>query len=508
MLRSIPCAALLSLAAAAPLPAQSPSALDTARVEVLQGRAVVIGGGSDVETVRRDEVFRADGRTQLELSAGSRAHVGWTGTMGLEVFGPASLEWSASGARIQIRFDELAWADVETRRGLHRIDLPADWRAQVGRSALHLRGIAGGPTEVRVDAGAPVVLDWFGGGSAEARPPVSVYPGSSVRLDRPRFRREEPRTPAQDITWEVPTRPEDGDPWPWRRSGGGDTPAEVAEREDLARQTQRLDELPGAPGSSIQSIRTFEGDGTSRTRPLTTDRSAARRRADGVRAQAPLTSPEPPIVEVLERPAPPRSERRSSGTPFGSRGRATTTTPSRRATGRPAPSAGTRAAAPVAPTPGVRGVPTERTTATPRTGTPFAGGDAPAAAPITEPAAPEPTFSEPAVQEPAAPAVPVATDFVRAQWRGLPRARITGAGAVAAERGAGVEVRALGQGRVKVFVSGRSPAPRWCFTPGRDHLMHPGAVAVFEADGTVRMSHGDIEAHDAAPGRPSFSDLP
>jgi len=499
MLRSIPCAALLSLAAAAPLPAQSPSALDTARVEVLQGRAVVIGGGSDVETVRRDEVFRADGRTQLELSAGSRAHVGWTGTMGLEVFGPASLEWSASGAEIHVRFDELAWADVESRRGLHRIDLPADWRAQVGRCALHLRGIAGGPTEVRVDAGAPVVLDWVGGGSAEARPPVSIYPGSSVRLDRPRFRREEPRTPPQDITWDTPEGAGDGDPWPWRRSGGGDTPAEIAEREDLARQTQRLDELPGAPGSSIQRIRTFEGDGSSRTRALAADPSAARRRSEGVRAQAPLTSPEPPIVQVLERPAPSRDGRRASSAPFNSRGRTQTSPRTGRVSGRPAPDARPRASAPaaqapVAPGPGARGVAVERVPTPSTTGSP---------APRAERAP-----AGDAAPEPAAPSVPVTTDFVRAQWRGLSRSRITGAGAVAAERGSGVEVRALGQGRVKVFVSGRSPAPRWCFTPDGDHLMHPGAVAVFEADGSIRMSYGTVEAHDAAPGRPRFSDLP
>ena len=97
--------------------------------------------------------------------------------------------------------------------------------------------------------------------------------------------------------------------------------------------------------------------------------------------------------------------------------------------------------------------------------------------------------------------------FDTLQWRGFDLSDLNGTGEIAAERGSGVEVRVLGQGRTKVFVGSGAPSPRWCFTPTMDLLMHPGSVAVFEADGTLRMSFGKTDEHEPIAGRPSYAAL-
>ncbi|MEL6715434.1 MAG: hypothetical protein AAFP86_16765, partial [Planctomycetota bacterium] len=312
MLHNIRFAVPALLLAAAPLYAQS--ALERARVEVLEGRAVLIGGGADVQTVRRTETVRADGATQIELGAGSRVHVGFDGTLGLDVHGPASFQWSAEGARVQVRFSELGWADVEARRGEHVIDLPAEWRATIGRSSIHLRGIAGGPTELRLDAGQPAVVDWRGGGRTVVRPPVTVYPGSSVRLDQPRHSRTEPRRDERSLAWS--TAGDGSETWPWRASGGGETVEELKERNDFDARTQSFDELPGSAVGTIDRVRTPQPDGSYATRELPRFDPSTPTYADGrptargaeTRPQAPAAPATTPEVESTEQAQPTVSE--------------------------------------------------------------------------------------------------------------------------------------------------------------------------------------------------------
>ncbi len=138
-------------------------------------------------------------------------------------------------------------------------------------------------------------------------------------------------------------------------------------------------------------------------------------------------------------------------------------------------------------------------------------GPQPAGPQPAGPAAPSPVAEPNAAEPPAssAPAEPAPADpYVLAAWRGLPRAALQGVGPVAVQRRAGVEVRALSAGRVRVLVDGSVAGPVWCFTPDADLRLAPGATVVFEASGAERMHLGVVERFDAAPGRPRWDALP
>lgn len=417
-------------------PAVLASALDTARVEIFQGRGVIAGGGMETPTtLRRDESMRAQGAAHLELPPGSRAKISWTGTADLEVFGPASIEWAARGAQIGLMFHELSWVDMTVLRGEHAVELPAQWHGRVGRSSFRLRGIGGGPTELFLHAGSPIELDWRGS-KTDLRPPMSVFPGSSVRLDRPRFTRTEETAARANQPWSVDA---EGAAWPWRTRS--DTDAQARERMLLSRETQTFDEVPGSPTGTIEQVRSYRNDGASRIQPI---------RSGNTSAQISIEQATPPRVTIA-----PRSPGRAIVQPEGS-------------VSAPAP-------APVQPAPSVRS---------------------------QAPAASQSIQGDQSTVE----TTPL-NAFDSAQWRGLKRSSLNGSGVVGIERGTGVEVRVLGEGRTKVFISGSSPAPRWCFTPFADYLMQPGAVAVLESNGRLRMSFGTIEEHAPSKGRPNFDQL-
>lgn len=153
-----------------------------ARILVVEGRALVRDEDSSHTLLRNQEHSTANA-LQLEVGAGSRVEIQWNGLASMQVWGPTSMEWKTDTAgALAWDFAELAWVDLEVRRGEHRLDLPGAWRTSVGGGALHLRGLPSGPTELRHHAGRPLSLEWRG--SAEhVRPPVAVYPGSSLRLE-------------------------------------------------------------------------------------------------------------------------------------------------------------------------------------------------------------------------------------------------------------------------------------------------------------------------------------
>lgn len=423
-------------------PAAAASALDTARVEIFQGRGVIAGGGVETPTtLRRDESMRAQGAAHLELPAGARAKISWTGTADVEVFGPASLEWAARGAQIGLMFHELSWVDMTVLRGEHAFELPAQWHGRVGRSSFRLRGIGGGPTELFLHAGSPIVLEWRGS-KTDLRPPLSVFPGSSVRLDRPRFTRTEDISARANQPWNVGAEDHTGSVWPWRTRS--DTDEQVRERMLLSRETQTFDEVPGAPTGTIDRVRSYGNDGASRVQSI---------RSGDTSAQVSIEQKIAPRVTV----APRRPDR---------------------AVFQPEVSVPATSLSPLS--------------------APFPAQPAP----VARPEASQPVQEVP----PQGQSVP-ANAFDRAQWRGLQRSALNGSGVVGTERGTGVEVRVLGEGRTKVFISGSSPAPRWCFTPFADYLLQPGAVAVLESNGRLRMSFGTIEEHAPSKGRPNFDQL-
>lgn len=455
---TLPAAALLLAAplnAQAPLSTQAPvsmvnptvdMAID-ARIDMLHGRAVLVGGGAQTQTLRRSETKLAAGPSHFEVSAGAQARISWLGTMSVDVYGPAIMEWRTEGDAIRVVFEQLTWADFETRSGQHTVDLPSNWRATCARSSFSLRGIAGGPSELRLNAGTPVRVDWQGP-SNQMRPPVTVYPGSSVRLDTPRHAPMEPSIAdgsRAGSPWA--SQPASGETsWPYRDRA--DTDVQVAERGTLSRETNRLNEMPGIPNGEVTRIRTYEQDGTSNVRPIVGNGAVTSSQV----SVAPSTKPN---VEVTERPS-------------LSDGRATL--PRREESAPPA-----------------------------RRVSPMSVAKAPQVAPSANQAS----------SAPEATSVPqAAAGFVLADWRNVAQASLNGAGVVAAEKAPGVEVRILGAGRTKVFVSSGSTKARWCFTPWSDYLMHPGAVAVFEADGSLRMSFGTTEKYRVPESRPSFSDLP
>lgn len=453
-----------NLGASGPGEIRFPSALESARVEVVAGRAIVVGGGLDGLTMRRGESKSARGRTHLEVPLGGQVRIWWAETMSIDVHGPSSLQWGAEEGRVTSLFHQLSWADVEVRRGEHEISLPASWRATLGRGAFRLRGIAGGPSELFQHAGQPALLEWLGN-PTQPIPPVFVQPGSSVRLDQPRHVPRQPALPDGErpgAAWDLGSEAESlTSVWPWRSRT--DTDADVTRRQRIGRTTRLLDEPLGVPGGRFERVVTPVGSGGFAAGPV------ASRGAVGTFAQVPVTPAEAPEVSIEG-----SGTRKAGGTPAD----ATTA----REAGEPS-----------------RAEALERLA--PGGGASFAPDKVGAMAFATEQVGTRETRR--AGSEPRK-AVP----FDAAQWRGLERAQLNGTGVLAAERGRGVEFRVLGGGRTKVFVSSGSPAPRWCFTPRADYLMQPGAVAVFEADGRLRMSFGTLEEHPPRLGRPTFDRLP
>lgn len=441
------------------LPSQAPSArvavaqkAVSARVEIVQGRSVLVTQSADPMKMRRGESMSATGNAQLDVAAGCQARVSIDGEMTLDVFGPSSVEWRSGAAGADIVFHELGWADVDVRSGQHKLRLPADWHADFGRTSFHLRSLAGGPTELRHNAGSAISLEWLGDVS-RVRPPVTVYAGSSVRLDRPRFEPTQGASASQDASkaWTSDAQGE----WPWRERT--DTAAQVREREVLGRETQVLDEIPGAPKGEISRLRAYESDGSSSVRPL------RRRHQEGqTYAQVPIMPLVAPRVEIVTRP--------------------------------------------------MDSVDTERVVLPRRPSTDPVSVPETVSTPVTSAVA-SVKVDVKEVEVSVVPTAPVVASspkvvFDSSQWRGLAFSSLNGVNEIAAERGSGVELRVLGAGRTKVFVSASSPSARWCFTPTTDYLLSPGSVAVFEENGDLRMSFGEMVEKAPSAGRPSFSALP
>lgn len=407
-------AALLVLAPLAQLPCFAQESVPPhpglARVEVVKGRAVVHAPSRAEQTLRRAEHALVEGAGHVEVGAGSEVMLSWPGRASVHLWGPAALQWSpragAAGAPrsdlptfpedgLEWRIFDLAWADVEVRRGEHLVHLPGGWRMDCAVGAWHLRGLPGGPLELRHHAGTPMVLTWHGDAS-QARPPVTVYSGSSLRIEEP------PAGPTDDAR---NARAWDGrGEWPWR--GGAEVGGDAGEGEPLPERAGAFPER--VERGEVGSIGGLPDRVGVRVEVL----PRAPRDADPSRRSA--TPEEPPPL--------------------------------------PAPTSGDAREAPDATDPG-----------------------------------PAP--------------------FRLEQWRGLALADLNAAGAVAVQRTPGTEVRLFASGRTKVFVDPAADEPVWCFARGVDLLMQPGAVVVFETDGTPRLRFGEIEEHAPLEGRPSFDRL-
>jgi hypothetical protein len=459
------------------------------RIEVLEGRAQLVTA-ERVEQLAPNAAPRASSAAgHLTVRAASRLRLTWPGRASVLVQGPAALEWhadvgvpgpdgapgrAAAADTLVLAVVELGQLDVEVRRGVLQLSLPESWRASLCGVAVQLAALPSGAVELVHHAGAPVELEWTGERSA-SRPPIRVPAGSSVRLARPRHSPQESPLEAQRAPW-----PADADEWPWRAPS--DTPELRAARVAQPRRTERPEGWrSGAEGAVgvqwVSHVESSDVDGRARLLPVAagsdTNTTPGRGKwEDGARTRA-------------ER----RAQERAAGV-TSAQAPAAQAPP--RVTVRPTPSAHAPPAAPEAAVIGVVALP-------PVHGEPVAPG-----APFALPEGIAP--SEPvALLDRNAPIEPIR--FEPADWRGTPRTGLEGVGPIAVQRAPGVEVRALSARRVRVLVDGSVRGPVWCFAPGRDLRLGPGATVVFEADGSERMRLGAVESYEASPRRPRWDEL-
>jgi len=213
------------------------------RVEVKTGRAQIIQAENSTQKVRQGESASLRGATHIEVPAGSEVRVAYPGQASLHIWGPASLDWQVlentqdlRTPQIQWNFFQVTWCDLEIRRGSHRVNLPGDWTAQVDGGSMRLRGLATGPLEMRLNAGRPVRVAWNGERN-QARPPITIFPGSNIRLEQPTQVPIDKSSQAK--TWEQPA-------WPYRRQSDTQT-----EREDRAGRSERLSKAPAWPAPEV-----------------------------------------------------------------------------------------------------------------------------------------------------------------------------------------------------------------------------------------------------------------
>jgi hypothetical protein len=218
-----------------------------ARLEVRTGRVQVVQGNSAASTLRRGEDLSVRGATHLEVTSGSEVRISYPGVASMHIWGPASLDWQSvptqntsnlenletlSSGGIAWNIFNASWCDLEVRRGRHMLNMPGDWSAVVQGGSVRLRGLTTGPLEVRVNAGDPLQLFWCGDQS-QARPPLTVYPGSNLRLERPSGAKVDQS--GNSVAWQQPA-------WPYRRSS--ESLAQNTDRQGRVEETRRTQSWP------------------------------------------------------------------------------------------------------------------------------------------------------------------------------------------------------------------------------------------------------------------------
>lgn len=162
----------------------SPSAQDAgARVEVLEGRALLAGAGAVAHLEAGGPQRSVDGPAHLELPAGSRARVTWSGRASLVLEGRNVLAWQPGGDGAPPGWDliEVGTAHLELRRGPLDLNLTGAWRARLFSGACSLRGLAGDGVELDHQAGLPFDL-WPPERDGAPSAPFTVLAGARVRL--------------------------------------------------------------------------------------------------------------------------------------------------------------------------------------------------------------------------------------------------------------------------------------------------------------------------------------
>jgi hypothetical protein len=155
----------------------------TARVEVLEGRALLAGAGVVARLEAGGPERAIDGPAHLELPAGSRARVTWSGSASLVLEGRNVLAWHPGGDGAAPAWDlaEVGLAHLELRRGPLDLTLAGGWGARLYSGACALRGLPGDGVELDHQAGLPFDL-WPPQRDAQPSAPFTVLAGARVRL--------------------------------------------------------------------------------------------------------------------------------------------------------------------------------------------------------------------------------------------------------------------------------------------------------------------------------------
>jgi hypothetical protein len=227
--------------ASAQTPAVAPLPDRPARVQVLRGRATLVGTQGPKQLLRITDSVLAKGISHIEVAAASKVRITWSGVASVVLSGPTSLQWGplaeVAGERERSTYDVrgIAWklfdlssADFEIRRATHLLQIAGHWRAHVTTSAFHMRGLPSGPNVLRHNAGKPLQLEWRGDAN-RVRPPFVVYAGSEVRL-------KIPQGSPPDVSQKADPWGECA--WPWREPA--DTAEQVRERMLLEASHERL----------------------------------------------------------------------------------------------------------------------------------------------------------------------------------------------------------------------------------------------------------------------------
>jgi len=155
----------------------------TARVEVLEGRALLAGAGVVARLEAGGPERAIDGPAHLELPAGSRARVTWSGRASLVLEGRNVLAWHPGGGGDVPAWDlaEVGLAHLELRSGPLDLALAGGWGARLFSGACALRGLPGDGVELDHQAGLPFDL-WPPQRDGEPSAPFTVLAGARVRL--------------------------------------------------------------------------------------------------------------------------------------------------------------------------------------------------------------------------------------------------------------------------------------------------------------------------------------
>ena len=179
----MPLAAILALALAlAPAAVQRAQGPD-ARVEVLEGHALLAGRGVVVRLEAGDPERWIGGAAHLELGVGSRARVTWSGRASLLLEGRNVLEWRPGEGDTPPAWDlaEVGAAHLELRRGPLDVTLAGGWGGRLQSGACTLRGRPGDGLEIDHQAGLPLDL-WPPQTGDAPSVPFTVLAGARLRL--------------------------------------------------------------------------------------------------------------------------------------------------------------------------------------------------------------------------------------------------------------------------------------------------------------------------------------